>query len=270
MYQIPPIGNEYVFEDFVCDIFNRIYSTFSFQKYGVKGQKQNGIDIYYAGSLDKRIVIQCKKKDINKSDEENRENLLKEIKHDFEKCKDLKFEYSSFILASTYKNDVKIQESITKLSEDEQFDIQYWGWETLVSYLANYPDLLKKYYPNYKIDIKVNGSSILINYNSEDVTLPPLGYLKVLKDNETYSLVNSCTYIGRSMENDISLGKMSISRKHCVIEITDNAYVTDLGSKHGTFLNNAKIMPEKKYKLKQNDEISIGIANEKIDFIYCK
>lgn len=270
MYQIPPLSNEYVFEDFVCDIFNKIHNTFSFHKYGVKGQKQDGIDIFYAGSSKERIVIQCKKKDIRKPDEENRDSILKDIKSDFEKSKSLEFEFSCFILASTYKSDAKIQEKVTKYSEEENMDIQYWGWDTIISYLINYPDLIKKYYPAYENNLKNKDNSIYIYDRSDSITKYPLGFLNINDDSEIFSLIYGETYIGRSNDNHIYFNKMSISRKHCMIDAGENIFLIDLGSTYGTFLNEIKINSGEKYELKSNDKIRIGLANEEVNFLFFK
>jgi hypothetical protein len=150
VYQIPALANEYEFESFICELFNKIHETSSFQTFGVKGQSQKGIDIL--GSIELGIVIQCKKKNIEKSDEENRESLIKDFTKDLHKTKKMNFKFKRFILASTYKDDAVIQEFVKSLVEDSQFEIEYWGWETIEKYLIDLPGLLKKYYPQFKLN----------------------------------------------------------------------------------------------------------------------
>ena len=48
-YQLPPLKDEKLFEEFICDLFNVIentntYYNTDFQTFGVKGQNQKGID----------------------------------------------------------------------------------------------------------------------------------------------------------------------------------------------------------------------------------
>lgn len=67
-YQLPPLKDEKEFEEFVCDLFNIIENTNSyqnkdFQLFGVKGQNQKGIDII---SSKAETLIQCKLKDLRK------------------------------------------------------------------------------------------------------------------------------------------------------------------------------------------------------------
>lgn len=40
MYQIPPLTNEYQFQDLICDLFNHLHNTSSYQLFGRKGQAQ--------------------------------------------------------------------------------------------------------------------------------------------------------------------------------------------------------------------------------------
>ena len=67
-YQLPPLKDERLFEEFTCDLFNFVENTLSyenidFQTFGVKGQNQKGIDVFSAKT---KTVIQCKLKSIKK------------------------------------------------------------------------------------------------------------------------------------------------------------------------------------------------------------
>ncbi len=64
--------------------------------------------------------------------------------------------------------------------------------------------------------------------------------------------------IGRSEDADITLDDRWASRRHCLIEAQDGTLVVqDLGSKHGTLLNNAIISEA---VLKPGDTLSIGLT----------
>jgi len=62
-YQLPLLADERDFQNLICDLFNQLERTNSFSEFGRKGQEQKGIDIY---SPVKKIVIQCKKKDVSR------------------------------------------------------------------------------------------------------------------------------------------------------------------------------------------------------------
>jgi FHA domain-containing protein len=64
------------------------------------------------------------------------------------------------------------------------------------------------------------------------------------------------TSLGRVRENDISIQKPSVSRKHAVIALTPEGYViTDLDSGNGTFVNDEKV---KTRKLQDGDRVRLG------------
>lgn len=146
-YQYPPFNDEFVFEDFVKDLFNSIYNDLSFQKYGTKGQKQHGIDIF---SNKHKYVIQCKKKDIRKPDNKIQNELIKDINESLQKLKGLPtdFEYENFLIISTAKRYSIIQNYVNTLSKEKDFNISYWGWEDIQPLVSEFKQIEEKYYPH--------------------------------------------------------------------------------------------------------------------------
>ncbi|HUG70179.1 MAG TPA: FHA domain-containing protein [Pirellulaceae bacterium] len=64
--------------------------------------------------------------------------------------------------------------------------------------------------------------------------------------------------IGRSEEANVTLDDRWASRRHCLIETHDGMLIVqDLGSKHGTLLNDAIISEA---VLKPGDRLSIGLT----------
>jgi pSer/pThr/pTyr-binding forkhead associated (FHA) protein len=64
--------------------------------------------------------------------------------------------------------------------------------------------------------------------------------------------------IGRSQDADVTLDDRWASRRHCLIEAQDGALVVqDLGSTHGTLLNDAIISEA---VLRPGDRLSIGLT----------
>ena len=84
--------------------------------------------------------------------------------------------------------------------------------------------------------------------------------LKVLKGSKAGTVwpVNGHQLlIGRGEDCDLRPRNDNISRRHCVIRVTDSQIlVQDLGSKNGTFINGERIASEQ--GLKAGDTISVG------------
>ncbi len=69
----------------------------------------------------------------------------------------------------------------------------------------------------------------------------------------------SATTIGRAESNDICLLDSSVSRRHAsVCSLEGHWFVTDLESRHGTYLNTIRIEPGEETELSDQDSLRIG------------
>jgi pSer/pThr/pTyr-binding forkhead associated (FHA) protein len=76
---------------------------------------------------------------------------------------------------------------------------------------------------------------------------------------ESFQLEKASVGIGRSSGNDIMLDVTSVSRYHIKITYDNNqAYVSDLGSVNGTYLDGERMRAEEPYPLRGGEEIQIG------------
>lgn len=63
--------------------------------------------------------------------------------------------------------------------------------------------------------------------------------------------------IGRAPENHIVIEDPGVSRNHaCLTQLGDKLFICDEGSKHGTLVNNVKVICA---NLKHGDVVSIGV-----------
>ncbi len=75
---------------------------------------------------------------------------------------------------------------------------------------------------------------------------------------EEYVFESFPLVIGRSPDADITLEDRWVSRRHCEIHIVDGGLVVrDLGSKHGTLINEATITEA---LLQPGDQLSVGLS----------
>ena len=93
------------------------------------------------------------------------------------------------------------------------------------------------------------------------------GYLK--SNDLIYKLNQVSNIIGRDTDSTIVLNHPSISKKHAKIDYdiqTKNAFLIDLNSTHGTYINDMKLNPNESIKIKSGDIISFG--QSEIKYIY--
>jgi len=76
------------------------------------------------------------------------------------------------------------------------------------------------------------------------------------QDGLRFALSDRLTTLGRSVENDISLDDITVSRRHAVLEWTPGGFtIHDNGSLNGTYVNQQRIST---VALEHGDEIQVG------------
>ena len=89
-------------------------------------------------------------------------------------------------------------------------------------------------------------------------------YGNLQSDAITYVLPNEVNKLGRNpLTNNIVLTHQSISKDHALIEFDKNrnAFISDMHSSNGTFVNGRKIPSTSKIHLNQNDIVKFGKDN---------
>src|SRR5258708_9846918 len=95
---------------------------------------------------------------------------------------------------------------------------------------------------------------------SEEVAIE----LQIAGDRRRIAINTNPFTIGRSDTCDATISDWRISRLHAQIVLEDGGYfLVHAGSKHGTFLNGARVEPQ---KLKNSDAITLSPPGVKITF----
>lgn len=164
-YQLPILKDDRQFEEFICDLFNLIAQKESvistdYQIFGVRGQKQMGIDIL---SSKTQTAIQCKLKDIRKNDGETKQILMRDIERDLSLSKQLEITLDRFIFVSTFRDDTFLQQFVYNLKSKHNlsFDLCYWGWDTISRHASQHQVLLKKYFPLVAVQYEEEPENVL-------------------------------------------------------------------------------------------------------------
>ena len=147
LMQLPKTKSEEEFESICTNILTNYYGK-SFSRYGRRGQKQHGIDIYCDTSNGKRIVAQCKNYlSLNSSD------LINQIKSDIESA-NAKFKIETFVIMTALDRDTSVQDYVSGLKGEYSFPIELFFWEDIQLKIAEDDRLLNQYYggliPNIK------------------------------------------------------------------------------------------------------------------------
>jgi len=77
----------------------------------------------------------------------------------------------------------------------------------------------------------------------------------------TIPIKDGIFFLGRSIDNDIRIDDKTISRKHLKIEIVRGRhFVTDLGSRNGTFYDGKYVVPGHEVEVKEGVPLAIGMT----------
>jgi pSer/pThr/pTyr-binding forkhead associated (FHA) protein len=78
-------------------------------------------------------------------------------------------------------------------------------------------------------------------------------------EGKEYPLHKGANIFGRKAESNIQIVDPYVSGKHGQIDIGDDGiFLTDIGSTHGTMLNDAKLNPNQRTQITSEDEIRLG------------
>ncbi|MYY43998.1 endonuclease [Elizabethkingia anophelis] len=186
IYQLPALKDEKLFEELICDLFNYVektssYENIDYQIFGVKGQNQKGIDVF---STHTKTVIQCKLKSLKKKDENIRKDLIQDIDSDLEKAKDLKIDFVKFIFVSTFRDDAQIQEYLNQIKKERElpFHLYYWGWDTITKHIEQSEPLLHKYFSKFVKKSKPTKQKIELPEGALGRDLQKKNYINYLKN----------------------------------------------------------------------------------------
>ena len=214
---IPP-KNDSDFEE-IMKIYARLQWNKNFVLCGRKGQSQYGIDIWDLQDSDR--VIQCKNYSADRSDK-----FLEEIKKDYDNAvtnyKNIKF----FVAATTIPDDVKIQQFIADMNEENRQNfvpiiVELLSWNDISDFIKKHSQAFQK--EGFYMDIMF-----------------PVGEEDVHTDNEVYAKSFSETLFLHKEQPD---SKVNLCNLFVVPKYKENEYDNpkiDLEDKLSAFMESDK------------------------------
>ena len=144
--KLPKLNDENEFESLLRDICEFEWNDTTTKKFGRKGQKQYGIDVY--GHPDDKPSayrgVQCKHRETDK------QLTQKEIKKEVADARLFPHKLDKLIIATDAPRDSNTQILIDKINEEELknggFQVSIWFWDDITERLDAYPSLIIKYY----------------------------------------------------------------------------------------------------------------------------
>ncbi len=132
-------------ESIVCELLSGALNDPSVQRNGRSGQAQHGVDIFGRVSGNGGYVGTQVKSSTFITEEQLRQEV--------ERAKSFKPALSRYILAFGGKNDARLQEVARLITLENEggglFSVEVWSWDELARRLADVPELLRKYYPQF-------------------------------------------------------------------------------------------------------------------------
>lgn len=155
LMRLPKSESPEEFESLCKDVLIKTYKNeIRFERYGRKGQGQNGIDIY--GEISSEyIVAQCK----NYLGIKAAKTLTKKIDKDLNMSKKLPFynKIKKFIIMTSMDIDTDIQNYIESKKHEVDFKLEVWFWQNIEQIICQTEnrDLLQQYYPSLYQDSEI-------------------------------------------------------------------------------------------------------------------
>ncbi|MBA7499086.1 Lipopolysaccharide assembly protein B [subsurface metagenome] len=177
--QIAPPSNWQDFESLCCDLWREIWKDPNTQKNGRQGQPQHGVDVFGRPNQGKTYAgVQCKRKD-NYADNTITED---EVVSEVEKAKSFKPPLSEFIIATSGKRDVNIQELARTITDkhlkESLFPVNVYAWEDIVSRLEEFPDIIAIHFPSFNLGFKAGKEEIDEVKDNTQAILENIGDIK--------------------------------------------------------------------------------------------
>lgn len=153
--QINPPASWEKFEELCRALFAAIWNDPSAQRHGRSGQAQHGVDVFGARPERRGEVlgVQCKGKDRNFG----KTASTREFDDELEKAEGFVPSLAEWTFVTTFADDARLQAHALAVSRERvaagKFPVAVFGWNSLVSLLAQHPAVVEQFYPELGVQL---------------------------------------------------------------------------------------------------------------------
>jgi hypothetical protein len=153
--QIAPPKSWVAFENLCLSLFREVWDDPLAKKHGRSGQAQHGVDIFGRphGVGSEWVGVQCKGKEQGYGTKAS----LEELKSELAKAEEFTPNLTHWIFATTSPSDAPLQKACREITEQRlaagKFGVDFISWDDIQGLLAEYPPVLRDFYPEHAFNI---------------------------------------------------------------------------------------------------------------------
>ena len=111
-------------------------------------------------------------------------------------------------------------------------------------------------------DLGANSTGVISSNRTAAISSPPrveTAPAKLIGEGHDHPLRAGKNTFGRKSDNDVTISDPYVSGRHGIIEVAEDGYfITDVGSTNGTLVNDAKLSPNMRTSITEDDVIRLG------------
>jgi tetratricopeptide (TPR) repeat protein len=143
-YSINPPTNEDRFEDLCLELLKQHWAKPQLQRFGKRGERQDGVDLLDLGGTEPLYAAQCKLKEASKA------LAPSEIQEEVNKAKSFQLPIGYYAILTTAKVSTSAQVTVREINQQHKaeglFEVELFTWNRITDLLRQYPEVEKQFY----------------------------------------------------------------------------------------------------------------------------
>src|ERR1035441_545240 len=170
LFPIPTDDDD--FEDLCVDILRIYWGRPGLERYGAKGQRQNGVDILDLGGMDPLHAAQCKLREFGKK------LLPTTIEEEVADALGFEFRIGKYGILTTAKVSTQAQQKVLEINQRHRqaglFEVELLPWGKLCRLIQTYDEVRRTYFELTVVtaDSRIGSKSPIVAEHLREATAP--------------------------------------------------------------------------------------------------